>query len=112
MRFEASPAPSSGVDSMWSQDLLFVSASNVPQGGYADVYRASTGDRFERCRAGLPEWFDDNIDTYDPDALTDGSYAAFCTTDGRLCSADDCGESWTHLSTLAYSVRHVLIVPD
>ena len=31
---------------------------------------------FERCTAGLPGWFDENIDTYCLDALNDGSFAA------------------------------------
>jgi hypothetical protein len=74
-----------------------VSASDGPRGGHA---------------GGYPEWFDDNIDTYCLDALNDGSFAAFGTTDGRLHASDDRGETWTHLATLPQPVLHVLIVPN
>lgn len=94
-------------------DRLLVSASDGPRGGRAGVYRIGrAGRRFERCRVGLPEWFDDNIDTYCLDALNDGSFAAFGTSEGRVYGSDDGGETWTHLSTVAHPVGHVLIVPD
>jgi hypothetical protein len=94
-------------------DRLLVSASAGPRGGRAGVYRTGLrGGRFERCRAGLPEWFDDNIDTYCLDALNDGSYAAFGTSDGRVYGSDDRGETWTQLATVGHPVQHVLIVPD
>jgi hypothetical protein len=94
-------------------DRLLVSASDGPRGGHAAVYRAGLlSGAFERCRVGLPEWFDDNIDTYCLDALNDGSYAAFGSSDGRVYASTDAGERWTHLSTVAGPVRHLLIVPD
>jgi hypothetical protein len=94
-------------------DRVLVSASNGPRGGRSGVYRAGLveGD-FERCRAGLPEWFDDNIDTYCLDALNDGSYAAFGTTDGRLYASDDAGATWVELASGLPPVNHVLLVPD
>jgi hypothetical protein len=94
-------------------DQLLVSASDGPRGGHAGVYRTGPeSGRFERCRAGLPEWFDDNIDTYCLDALNDGSFAAFGTTDGSLHASDDLGETWTRVATLPQPVLHVLIVPN
>jgi hypothetical protein len=94
-------------------DRLLVSASSGPRGGHAAVYRTDLGGgRFVRCRTGLPEWFDDNIDTYCLDALNDGSYAAFGTTDGRLYGSDDRGETWTQLSTVGVPVQSVLVVPS
>ena len=94
-------------------DRLLVSASAGPRGGNAGVYRTGLdGGRFERCRTGLPDRFDDNIDTYCLDALNDGSYAAFGTTDGRVFGSDDGGDTWMHLSTVADPVQHVLVVPD
>jgi hypothetical protein len=93
-------------------DRLLVSASDGPRGGNAGVYRTGrTAGRFERCRAGLPDRFEDNIDTYCLDALNDGSYAAFGTTDGRLYGSQDGGETWTQVATLPRRVHHVLIVP-
>jgi hypothetical protein len=94
-------------------DHLLVSASDGPRGGHAAVYRTGlTGGRFERCRDGLPEWFDDNIDTFCLDALNDGSFASFATTDGRLYASADGGERWTRLATVHDPVQHVLVVPD
>ena len=54
---------------------------------------ASDGDTFERCEKGLPEWFDDNIDT--GCLVLDGTTAAFGTADGRVFVSDDAGDSWT-----------------
>jgi hypothetical protein len=94
-------------------DGLLVSASDGPRGGHAGVYRAGlTTGRFDRCRDGLPEWFDDNIDTYCLDALNDGSYAAFGTADGRVYGSSDAGKSWTHLASTSGTVQTVLVVPD
>ena len=93
-------------------DRLLVSASDGPRGGRAAVYRAGLVDgAFERSRAGLPEWFDDNIDTACLDALNDGSYAAFGTADGRLFGSDDGGATWLELVTGLGPARHVLVVP-
>ena len=69
--------------------------SNGPRGGRARSYR---GGRHRwsarRCRSGLPEWFDDNIDSYCLDALPDGSLVAFGTSDGRVFASEDAGVSW------------------
>ena len=48
-----------------ADDTLLLSASTGHHGRRAAVYRGRLdgGERFERCRAGLPEWFADNIDT-------------------------------------------------
>ena len=94
-------------------DQVLVSASNGPRGGRSGVYRAGlAGGAFERCRAGLPEWFDDNIDTYCLDALNDGSFAAFGTADGRVFGSTDGGLSWLELITGLSSVDHLLVMPD
>jgi hypothetical protein len=93
-------------------DQVLVSASSGPRGAHAGIYRAGlTTGRFERCRAGLPEWFDDNIDTYCLDALNDGSYAAFGTADGRVYGSDD-AVSWVELAMGLPPVHHVLLMPD
>jgi len=93
-------------------DEILATTSSGPRGGRAGVYRSALGDgAFERCRDGLPEWFDDNIDTGCLDALNDGSYAAFGTSDGRLFGSDDAGGSWRELASGLPPVRHLLIVP-
>jgi hypothetical protein len=93
-------------------DALLMSASNGPRGGRAAVYRGTlTGGTFQRCRAGLPEWFDDNIDTYCLDALPDGSFAAFGTSDGRLYGSTEEGTTWNERASGLPTVQRVLVLP-
>lgn len=93
-------------------DDVLVSASNGPRGGGAAVYRgALAGGPLERCRSGLPEWFEDNIDTYCLDALPDGSLAAFGTTDGRLFVTSDQGATWNQQGSGLPIVQRVLVLP-
>jgi hypothetical protein len=94
-------------------DVLLLSASNGPRGGGAAVYRAPlAGGPFERCKTGLPEWFDNNIDTYCLDALPeDGSFAAFGTSDGRVFGSTDQGSSWGELASGLPPVQRVLVMP-
>jgi hypothetical protein len=108
-----------GLDARYSRavvvcgDRVLVSASDGPRGGRAALYRAGLASgRFERCREGLPEWFDDNIDTYRLDALNDGTYAAFGTVDGRVFGSEDAGDTWVELVTGLQPVHHLLLVPD
>jgi hypothetical protein len=108
-----------GLEALYSRavvvcgEYVLVSASDGPSGGHAGIHRAGlTGGEFRRCRTGLPEWFDDNIDTYCLDALNDGSYAAFGTADGRVFGSDDGGLTWVDLATGLPPVNHVLLVPD
>jgi len=90
-------------------DHVLVSASNGPRGGRAAVYRAGlSGGPFERCRDGLPDWFDGNIDTYCLDAVPDGSIAAFGTEDGRVFASTDSGATWSGVATDLPRVNRVL----
>jgi photosystem II stability/assembly factor-like uncharacterized protein len=93
-------------------DQVLLSASRGPRGGRAAIYRAPLGEGpFERCRAGLPEWFDGNIDTGCLDALNDGAFAVFGTEQGSLFGSDDGGRTWRSLAGGLPTVRGVLIVP-
>jgi len=93
-------------------DVVLVSASRGPRGGRSAVYRgALASGGFERCRDGLPEWFDDNIDSSCLDALPDGSFAAFGTSDGQLFGSRDTGSSWIELASGLPAVRGVLVLP-
>src|SRR5919198_3150377 len=85
-------------------DTVLVSASDGPRGGRRAVYRGSpaTGP-FERCREGLPEWFDQNIDSYCLDAIPD--LAVFGTGDGRVFVSTDEGRSWSELASGLRSVQ-------
>ena len=93
-------------------DAVLVSASRGPRGGRAAVYRGALGGGgLERCRTGLPEWFDDNIDSYCLDAHPDRSFVAFGTSDGRVFASEDAGRSWGVFASGLPSVRRVLVLP-
>ena len=67
------------------------------------------GGSFQRCRQGLPDWFQDNIDSPCLDAVPD--LAAFGTGDGRVFASTDHGTSWSEVATGLGSVRAVLVMP-
>jgi hypothetical protein len=93
-------------------DTLLMSASKGPRGGEAAVYRAPlAGGAFERCHAGVPDWFDDNIDSHCLDSPPDGSFAAFGTSEGRLFASTDQGSTWTEIATGLPAVNRVLVLP-
>jgi hypothetical protein len=108
---------SEGLESPYSRavavcgDAVLVSASNGPGGGRGAVYRGDLqGGAFERCRTALREWFDDNIDSYCLDALPDGSFVAFGTSDGRVFASEDTGVSWVELASELPAVQRVLVL--
>lgn len=93
-------------------DSVLVSASDGPRGGHAGIYRGDlAGGRLERCRDGLPEWFEDNIDTYCLDADPEVPFAAFGTADGRVFASEDSGRGWSELASGLPGVRRVLALP-
>jgi len=93
-------------------DSVLLTASSGPRGGRAAMYRGDlAGGPLERCGGGLPEWFDDNIDTYWLDALPDGSFAAFGTSDGRVFVSEDAGTTWSEPVSELPPVRRVLVLP-
>ncbi len=71
-----------------------VSASAGFHGRRSAIYRKRLdgGTRFERCAAGLPKWFDDNVDTACLAAV--GALVVFGTGDGRVFRSLDAGEHW------------------
>ncbi|HXY73491.1 MAG TPA: hypothetical protein VEM41_13215 [Actinomycetota bacterium] len=94
-------------------ELVLVSASRGPRGGRSAVYRGGLArGSFERCRNGLPEWFDDNVDTYCLDSLPDGSFAAFGTADATVFASEDAGATWAEVARGLESVRQVLVTRD
>ena len=93
-------------------EAVLVSTSDGPRGGRAAVYRGDLrGGTLERCRAGLPEWFERNIDTFCLDALPDGSFAAFGTSDGRVYGSTDQGATWGERAGGLPAVQRVLVLP-
>jgi len=91
---------------------LLLSASDGPGHGRAALYRSGLdGEHFERCRGGLPEWFDGNIDSLCVDALPDGSLSAFASESGQLFSSTDEGSSWNRCADEVAGVNCVLVLP-
>jgi len=77
-----------------ADEWVLLSVSIGPRGRRAAIYRRPLDDAasFERCRAGLPEWFDDNVDTA---CLAAAGRLVVCgTADGRVYRSDDAGGHW------------------
>ena len=113
---------SDGLDAPYSRaiavcgDAVLLSASNGPRGGRSAIYRGDlSGGALERCRTGLPESFDDNIDSYCLDAPPEGPLAAFGTSDGRVFSSEDAGAGAGRLRgrspPVCPPIRRVLVMP-
>lgn len=94
------------------RDVL-VTCSDGPRGSHAALYRrprdASRDVPFERCRKGLPEWFDGNIDTASLDAVDEE--AAFGTSSGEVYASTDGGENWERVGAAVPAVNCLLIKP-
>lgn len=92
-------------------DSVLLSASTGPDGKRGAVYRGDEdGSAFEKCTQGLPEWFKENIDSYNLDSLPDGKLAAFGTRDGRLFASTDRGVSWAEIASGLPEVNRVLVL--
>lgn len=93
-------------------DAVLVSASDGPRGGRAELYRTGfEGGSLEKCRGGLPDWFDGNIDSLCLDALPDGSFSAFASESGDVFTSTDQGSSWSQVAAGVSGVRCLLVVP-
>jgi hypothetical protein len=91
-------------------ETVLVSASEGPGGRRSALYRGSLdGGSFERCRAGLPEWFDANIDSSCLDAIPETGPAAFGTADGRVFVSPDEGASWGVVASGLPGINCVLV---
>ena len=93
-------------------ETVLLSASDGPEGGRAALYRTDLdAGTFERCRDGLPEWFEGNIDSLCLDALPDGSLSAFGSESGEVFISSDEGSSWSRLAEGLSGLRCVLVLP-
>jgi photosystem II stability/assembly factor-like uncharacterized protein len=86
-------------------DTVFLSASGGHHGRRAAVYRRRLHgrERFERCRAGLPDWFADNVDTGCLAAR--GRTVVVGTEDGSVFVSRDAGERWDEVAKGLAPVR-------
>lgn len=114
-----------------ADDTVLLSASSGHHGRRAAVYRRALegpasrdpadepearsgarrasegGGHFERCQAGLPEWFSDNVDTSCLAAF--GSTAVIGTEDGCVFVSRDGGERWNAVAKGLAPVRAVAL---
>ena len=89
-------------------DTVLLSASAGHHGRRAAVYRRQLdGERFERCQAGLPEWFPDNVDTGCLAAR--GRTVAIGSEDGSIFLSRDAGERWDAIAKGLAPVRAVAL---
>ena len=81
-----------------SDATVIVSASTGPRGDRCGLYRRRlvAAGSFERCRAGLPEWFGGNIDT--ACLVAGGTTVAAATADGEAFASDDDGATWRQVA--------------
>ncbi len=82
-----------------SDATLFLSASSGSGGRRAALYRRPIGadGDFERCTAGLPEWFSTNLDTFCVAAA--GSFVVAGDADGTVYASHDDGVTWEAAAT-------------
>jgi photosystem II stability/assembly factor-like uncharacterized protein len=92
-------------------DTVLVSSSSGPRGGRATLYRrpldAPAAEPSTRCRDGLPEWFDGNIDTACVDARQ--TAVAFGTAGGEVFASGDAGATWERVAGGLPPVRCLLL---
>src|SRR5262249_4199500 len=88
-------------------DTVILSASAGHHGRRAALYRRALEDQgeWERCAAGLPEWFSDNVDTGCVAAR--GNTVAIGTEDGRVFLSADVGRRWECVAKGLAPVRAV-----
>ena len=92
-----------------SGSTILLSVARGPGGQDAALYRRSLdGDEpFARCRDGLPDRFDGNIDTHG--LVADGPNAAMAGPDGALYCSSDSGQTWHPTMTGLPAVYALLI---
>jgi len=88
-------------------DSALVSVSRGPGGQASAVYRLVDGG-FERCREGLPEWFDGNVDT--GCLAADGGTVVLGTGDGSVYVSTDGGRRWEEAAAGLGRVSGVTLV--
>jgi hypothetical protein len=90
-------------------DTVVLSASAGHHGRRAALYRRPLQGRgaFERCAAGLPEWFADNVDT--GCVAADGETVAIGTEDGCVFRSTDGGRRWAYVAKGLAPVRAVAL---
>ncbi len=93
-----------------ADDWLLVSASTGPRSDRARVYRSQLGaTTLQPVTAGLPEWFDANVDTH---CLAVSGPSAFLGHGDTLWRSDDAGLSWSVVADKLPRVTSVAAWPS
>jgi hypothetical protein len=92
-------------------DVLLLTASTGPFTNQAAIYRRPMDGAgpFQRCTAGLPEWFGANLDTYC--LAAHGARAAFGTGEGEVWMSTDQGATWAQAADGLGDVSALLFTP-
>ena len=92
-----------------SGSTILLSVARGPGGQDAALFRRSLDgtEPFGRCRDGLPDHFDGNIDTHG--LVADGPNAALAGPDGALYCSADSGQTWRRTLTGLPAVYALLI---
>jgi len=85
-------------------DTAFVSASDGPFTKRGTVYRSRLGSSFVRCEAGLPHWFDGNVDSGHLDAAAGRVALGF---GHGVYVSEDKGQTWGVAAVLPEPVTAV-----
>ena len=95
-----------------SDDMIFLSVSEGPDGRKAAVYRRPLNGprRFGRVRGGLPELFAGNVDS--GCIATSGRKVVVGAPDGRIHVSVDSGLKWFQIITGLPPVTRIQLVPD
>jgi hypothetical protein len=90
---------------------VLLTSSDGPFTRRAALYRRPLGSTkpFEQVTAGLPEWFEDNVDSHWIAAC--GDEAALVTEDGGVFASTDAGTSWNLLVNGLPRPRAVVALP-
>ena len=91
---------------MDTPDAAYAAGNDLGRRGHR-VDIAGGGEPFERCRDGLPDRFDGNIDTHT--LVADGPAATFAGPDGALYCSADSGRTWQRTLTGLSTVYALLI---
>jgi hypothetical protein len=88
---------------------ILVTASLGPRGGRSAVYRSPLDEPegLEKCDAGLPEWFEDNIDT---GCLAARDDVAVFGVDGGVFTSRDAGATWTSVASGLPQIQSVALL--
>jgi hypothetical protein len=87
-------------------ETILMSVSNGPDGRRSAIYRRERSSGWQKAHVGLPEWFNDNIDTHKLIACAD---EAMFAVGERIYTSCDAGRSWTQVTSVPRYVHGLAI---